>query len=67
MRTIEVTGYKTGNEYFLKVTRFDRDGKAITTHDKAGVDSETELENVITEFQSAMRHYGTRVVILKGE
>lgn len=67
MRTIEVLGYQSGGKYYMKVTRFDRTGKPITTHDEAGVDSQEELQNVLKEFQSTMTHYGTRVVILKGD
>lgn len=67
MRTIEVKGYKQGDEFFMTVTRFDGSGKAITTTDKAGVDSVSELNNVMNEYQRIMRHYGTRVVILKGD
>ncbi len=67
MKTIEVLGYQEGQKFYMKVTRFDRTGKPITTHDEAGVDSAEELQNVLGEFQRTMQHYGTRVVILKGE
>lgn len=62
-KVLEVKGFKHEGKYFMKVTRFDRDGKAIERTDEAGVDSITELYNVMTEYQILMRNYGTRVLL----
>lgn len=62
-KVLEVKGFKQDDKYFLKVTRFNRDGKAIEQTDEAGVDSMTELYNVMKEYQILMRNYGTRVLL----
>lgn len=63
MKTFEVLGYQEGNTYWMELTKHIDGRDPMVSQHKMEVDSITELEQVIVEYQSSLKHYGVRVVV----
>lgn len=63
MKTIEVHGYAQGNTYWMELKKHV-DGRApMVSQHKMEVNDIHELEEVIVEYQSSLKHYGVRVIV----